>query len=128
MQEVLTIKRQIEDYNGLASDEILSQIEKYATALKGLRVIHINATPRGGGIAEILNSLVPLSRSVGIDAKWYVMPLDNSFATITKSLHHFLQGYPGHLTNEQMGTYLSQNQNAALRLKKESIAASVYEY
>jgi len=126
VQEVLTIKRQLEDYNGLISDEILSQIEKYSAALKGLRVIHINTTPQGGGVAEILNSLVPLSKSVGIDAKWYVMPLDNSFATITKSLHHFLQGYPGHLTDEQMGTYLSQNQNAALRLKKESIAADIW--
>jgi len=128
VQEVLAIKRQLEDYNGLISGEILSEIEKYSAALKGLRVIHINTTPQGGGVAEILNSLVPLSRSVGIDTKWYVMPLDNSFATITKSLRHFLQGYPGHLTDEQMGTYLSQNQNAALRLKKESIAASVYEY
>jgi len=126
LQEVLTIERQIEDYNGLVSDEILSQIEKYAAALKGLRVIHINATPRGGGIAEILNSLVPLSRSVGIDAKWYVLSPDDSFATITKRLHHFLQGYPGRLTDEQMRTYLSQNQNEALQLKNKSIAADIW--
>ena len=126
MQEVLTIERQIEDYNGLVSDEILSQIEKHAAALKGLRVIHINATPRGGGVAEILNSLIPLSRSVGIDAKWYVMPLHDSFATITKRLHHFLQGYPGRLTDEQIGTYLAQNQSAALQLKNKSIAADIW--
>jgi len=126
VQEVLTIKRQLEDYNGLISDEILSEIEKYAAALKGLRVIHINTTPQGGGVAEILNSLVPLSQSVGIDAKWYVMPLDTSFATITKSLHHFLQGYPGRLTDEEMGTYLAHNEYAALRLRNKSIAADVW--
>ena len=126
MQEVLTIKRQLEDYNGLISDEILSEIEQYSAALKGLRVIHINTTPQGGGVAEILNSLVPLSRSVGIDARWYVMPLDNSFATITKSLHHFLQGHSGHLTDEEMGIYLAHNEKAALRLRNKSIAADVW--
>lgn len=126
MQEVLTTERQLGDYNGLVSDEILSEIKKHAAALKGLRVIHINATPQGGGVAEILNSLVPLSRSVGIDARWYVIPPDESFANITKRLHHYLQGYPGSLTDEQMGTYLAHNQDAALRLKNRSIAADVW--
>ena len=126
MQEVLTRELQLSNYSGLISEQILSEVEKLADGLKGLRVIHVNATPRGGGVAEILNSLIPLCRSVGIDAKWYVIPPDESFAVITKSLHHFLQGSPGYLTEEQMRIYLAHNEKAALELKSRSITGDVW--
>jgi len=125
MQEVLTSECQLRDYSSLVSEEILSEIERLTGRLKGLRVIHINATPQGGGVAEILNSLIPLLRSASIDAEWYAIPPDESSAAITKSLHHFLQGNPGYLTNEQMEIYLTHNQKAALELKNRSIAADV---
>jgi len=126
MQKVLTSERQLRDYSSLVSEEILSEIERLTGRLKGLRVIHINATPQGGGVAEILNSLTPLLRGVGIDAEWYAIPLDKSSAAITKSLHHFLQGNPGYLTSEQSDIYLTHNQKAALELKNRSIAADVW--
>ena len=113
MQEVLTCGHQLRDYSSLVSEEILSETERLANGLKGLRVVHINATPQGGGVAEILNSLTPLLRSVGIDAEWYAIPPDESSVAITKSLHHFLQGNPGNLTSEQMDIYLTYNQKAA---------------
>jgi trehalose synthase len=126
VQEVLTGERELRDYSSLVSEETLSEIEGLADRLKGLRVIHVNATPQGGGVAEILNSLIPLLRGAGIDAKWYVIPPDESFATITKSLHHSLQGNPGCLTGEQMKAYLTHNQRAALELKSKSISADVW--
>jgi len=126
MQEVLTCGHQLRDYSSLVSEEILSETERLANGLKGLRVVHINATPQGGGVAEILNSLTPLLRSVGIDAEWYAIPPDESSVAITKSLHHFLQGNPGYLTSEQMDIYLTYNQKAALELKNRSIAADVW--
>ena len=126
MQEVLTCGHQLRDYSSLVSEEILSETERLANGLKGLRVVHINATPQGGGVAEILNSLTPLLRSVGIDAEWYAIPPDESSVAITKSLHHFLQGNPGYLTSEQMDIYLTHNQKAALELKNRSIAADVW--
>jgi len=126
MQEVLTKGRQLRDYSSLVSEGILSEIERLADELKGLRVVHINATPQGGGVAEILNSLIPLLRNVGIDAEWYAIPPDESSAAITKSLHHFLQGKSGYLTSEQMDIYLMHNQKAALELKNRSIAADVW--
>ena len=126
MQEVLIGERELRDYSSLVSEETLSEMEGLADRLRGLRVIHINATPQGGGVAEILNSLIPLLRGAGIDAKWYVIPPDESFAAITKSLHHYLQGNPGCLTNEQMEIYLTHNQKAALELKSKSIAADVW--
>ena len=126
MQGVLTRERQLRDYSGLVSEEILSEIEGLAEGLRGLRVIHVNATPRGGGVAEILDSLVPLCRSVGIDTKWYVIPQDESFVAISKSLHHSLQGHPGHLTGEHMEIYLKHNQKAAVELKSKCVTADVW--
>ena len=120
MQEPLAGERQLRDYSGLVSEEVLSEIERLADGLKGLRVIHVNATPRGGGVAEILHSLIPLLRSLGIDAEWYVIPSDESFAAITKTLHHYLQGSPGYLTAEQMGIYLAHNQKVARELESKS--------
>jgi len=126
MQEVLTSGRQLRDYSGLVCEEILSEIENLADRLKGLRVIHINATPHGGGVAEILNSLIPLCRGLGIDAEWHVIPVDESFVSVTKGLHHYLQGTLGYLTEEQVQIYLAHNQKAALELESKSVSADVW--
>ena len=126
MQEVLMSERQLRDYSGLVSEEIFSEIERLADKVMGLRVIHVNATLRGGGVAEILSSLVPLCRSVGINAEWHVVSPSESFVAITKSLHHSLQGNPGCLTSEQMETYLTYNQQVALELKNKSVTADVW--
>jgi len=126
MREALLSDRRLRDYSGLVPEEILSDIERLADRLKGLRVIHVNATPLGGGVAEILDSLIPLLRSIGIDAVWYVIPLDELFVATTKILHHSLQGSPGYLTEEQMGVYLAQNQKAALELEGKLVTADVW--
>jgi len=99
----------LRDYEGLVSSETLSEIENLADALKGLHVIHVNATPQGGGVAEILDSLIPLLRSVGIDAEWHIISPEESFNAITKNLHHYLQGASGYPTDEQIACYLSHN-------------------
>ena len=52
--------------------------------------MHVNATPAGGGVAEILKSLVPLMRGLGIDAEWYAIEPDESFFRVSKALHHCL--------------------------------------
>jgi len=71
-------------------DELVSLGED----LKGLKVCHINSTPFGGGVAELLVSYIPLLRGLGIDADWQVIRGDHRFFTITKGLHNALQGAP----------------------------------
>jgi trehalose synthase len=55
----------------------------------------VNSTPQGGGVAEMLGSLVPYIRGAGIDSRWLVIPGDDEFFTITKRIHNFLHGSPG---------------------------------
>ena len=89
---VKTKKQKLETYKDLISNKLFKEIKKKAKDLKGLKVFHINATPRGGGVAEILKSLIPLMKGVGIKANWYTIPPRNHFFEITKSMHNALQG------------------------------------
>jgi len=89
---VKTPKARLDKYEGLLSNGISKEIEQLSKGLKGLKVFHVNATPRGGGVAEILRSLVPLMKGVGLDARWYTIPPRNNFFEITKKMHNALQG------------------------------------
>ena len=79
-------------YKGIVSEAILAEIETLSKDLKNLRVVMINSTPRGGGVAEILKSFVPLMKGVGIKADWYTIPPRNDFFKITKEIHNAIQG------------------------------------
>ena len=89
---VKTHHQKLEDYKKLISEELFLEIRQLAEALKGLKVFHINATPRGGGVAEILKSLVPLMKGIGLKAKWFTIPPREDFFAITKEIHNALQG------------------------------------
>lgn len=89
---VKTPKARLDKYKGLIPNGISKEIEQLSKGLKGLKVFHVNATPRGGGVAEILRSLVPLMKGVGLDARWYTIPPRNNFFEITKKMHNALQG------------------------------------
>src|SRR3990172_2545996 len=70
----------------------MSEIIALAQALKGARVLHINATAFGGGVAEILSTEVALMRDVGLFADWQVIQGADEFFTVTKAMHNSLQG------------------------------------
>ncbi len=72
--------------------EVIDEVVNLSEELKGLRVCHINSTPFGGGVAELLVSYIPLLRSLGIDADWQIIHGDRRFFAITKGLHNALQG------------------------------------
>ena len=58
-------------------------------------VWNINSTAVGGGVAEMLHSLLGYTRSVGIDSRWLVISGNPGFFHVTKRLHHALHGEPG---------------------------------
>jgi len=89
---VKTNRQKLEDYKELISEEFFQEIKDLAKSFKGLKVFHVNATPRGGGVAELLKSLVPLMKGAGIKAEWYTIPPREDFFMITKEIHNALQG------------------------------------
>ena len=106
MQRVMTMPRSITSYQDDASPEALAELERMAESLRGLRVLHVNATPVGGGVAEILQSEIPLLQSLGIVADWWTIDGAPEFFEVTKSMHNALQGNPRELTKEQKAIYI----------------------
>jgi trehalose synthase len=79
-------------YAALAGEEAIAEIRRLAEPLRGARVLHVNATSFGGGVAELLPTLTGLMRDAGLDAEWRVVPGNEAFFNVTKSIHNGLQG------------------------------------
>lgn len=96
--------------------ELLRQV----SLLRGKRVVHINATAEGGGVAEILKSLIPYLRSLGIESDWYAIDpkIGKNFFTITNKIHDALQGAPIKITGREWVLYKRTSKLLAAELDK----------
>ena len=99
----------IESYRKIAGDEAIAKIYKTARKLYGKYVLNINSTYQGGGVAEMLSSLVPLMNNTGIDAEWRILHGNPDFFTVTKKFHNALQGAGIHLTDLKKKLYAEAN-------------------
>ena len=95
----------IEDYTPLVGAETIDRVREKARPLRGLNVAHVNSTYYGGGVAELLSSLVVLMNSVGIRAEWRVIQGRPDFFSITKKMHNALQGGDINLSDLKMEIY-----------------------
>ena len=111
--------KSLADYTHLAGRELVEEVRALAEPLKGLRVSHISATAFGGGVSELLYTLVPLMRDVGLDADWQVIYGRDEFFHATKQMHNALQGDPQDLTEEQWAVWLGYNELNAQQLHDE---------
>src|SRR5205807_1572671 len=103
----------IGSYEGSAGGERIAQLRTLAAPLRGVRVLHVNATPYGGGVAEILCSEIPLLRDLGLVADWRVIRGDAAFFKVTKLIHNGLQGAEHDLTTAQREVYLTNSTRIA---------------
>ena len=107
-------KRKLEDYSKIIGKDEVREIRKYGEFLAGCSIQHINSTRIGGGVAEILENLVPLMEEVGLTAKWSVIKGSPEFYNVTKAFHNALHGQETEITPEMFETYLEN------RLRGES--------
>jgi trehalose synthase len=82
----------LEDYAQVAGSDIIAQLRQLAAPLTGAKVVHINSTRTGGGVAEILTKLVPLMQELDIDTHWETITGESEFFECTKGMHNTLQG------------------------------------
>ncbi len=101
LQEVALGQKTLTDYTHIVGKDLTEQIRQLSEPLKGKRVLHVSATAFGGGVSEILYTLVPLMRDVGVDAHWHVIFGKEEFYNATKLLHNSLQGAEETLSDEQ---------------------------
>lgn len=103
----------LDDYRAVAGDERIDEIQALAAPLRGARVLHLNATSFGGGVAELLTTVVPLMNDVGLAADWQVLEGADDFYKVTKAMHNSLQGMYVDWTPETREVWLSHNRKAA---------------
>jgi trehalose synthase len=108
----------IESYERSAGRGTISTLRELAAPLRGLRVLHVSATPYGGGVAEILRSQIPLLRDLGLAADWKLISGDAAFFRATKAIHNGLQGSSAGLSSDDEQHYLRQSAHNAAALEE----------
>jgi trehalose synthase len=117
LQPVTLGSKTLADYTHIFGRDEIAEIRELAEPLQGARVAHVSATAFGGGVAEILYTLVPLMKDVGIDVEWQIIYGREEFFHATKLMHNALQGAPDDLTPEQWDTWRRYNEINAKELR-----------
>lgn len=119
LQQVELEHKALDDYRFIVGDEVIAGIHSLAEPLQGARVVHVNATAFGGGVAEMLVTLVPLMRDVGFDAGWQVIEGEDEFFNVTKACHNGLQWMDIPFTEEMQAIWQRYNEMNADRFEGE---------
>jgi trehalose synthase len=119
LQQVDVGTQSIDAYRRSAGDDAVEALRELGRSLRGARVLHLNATPYGGGVAELLRSEIPLLRDLGLAADWKLITGAEPFFEVTKAIHNGLQGAPRALTSREFETYLTYSARNAQLLDEE---------
>ncbi|HKK54685.1 glycosyltransferase [Marinobacter sp.] len=107
----------LESYAEVTGNAIVDQLRQLATPLRGMKVVHVNSTRVGGGVAEILDKLVPLMCELGIDTSWEIITGESDFYQCTKSFHNGLQGHRIAIPEHLLRAYEETNVRTAEQLR-----------
>jgi trehalose synthase len=127
LQEVALGHRSLADYTHIAGRGLIDEIRQLAAPLEGRRILHVSATAFGGGVSEILYTLVPLMVDVGLDAHWQVILGREEFFNVTKLMHNSLQGDEQAISDEQWEVFEAYNAMNAQDLEGEWDAIIIHD-
>jgi trehalose synthase len=117
----------LERYEEVVGRHEIDHLRRLGERLAGKRMIHINSTRKGGGVAEILEWMVPLMNELGIDARWETIQGNADFYKVTKSFHNGLQGLPVNLRPKDYELHLAVNEANAQQLNLEADYVFVHD-
>lgn len=103
----------LNSYIPIVSERNVFQLEMLAEVLRGAKVVHINSTKLGGGVAEILAKMLPLKTDLGLDAEWHIIEGPPEFYMCTKAFHNSLQGLAEAPSDELIKIYEKVNRDTA---------------
>jgi trehalose synthase len=109
----------IEDYEQYIGSEATERIAAKAEKLRGRKVVHINSTYYGGGVAELLNAMTVLMNNAGIETGWRVIVGSPDFFGVTKKMHNALQGAEINLSDRKDEIYESVVEQNSVRMHLE---------
>jgi len=106
----------LERYAQVVAPGTLRALEALARKLRGHRLVMVNTTKTGGGVAEILHRVVVILNELGVPTTWEVMEGDDRFFGVTKKMHNALHGHGEKLTEEDRAIYAERTRQEAERL------------
>ena len=104
----------LDQYLPIVGEEKIERLIATAEKLKGVKILELNSSPYGGGVAEMLLSSIPFLNQLGLDTEWKVIQGTTPFYEVTKCIHNLLQGRGGCFTSEMEKIYfktLEDNNN-----------------
>ncbi|MEE9168986.1 MAG: glycosyltransferase [bacterium] len=108
---------QLNRYAEVTGEAVINELRQLAKPLQGMKVVHVNSTKAGGGVAEILNKLVPLMNDLGIHTNWEIIDGNQTFFQCTKSFHNGLQGSVVELPEAMLQAYEETNELNAEKMR-----------
>lgn len=109
----------LDAYADVAGRDVVDHLRQLAEPLRGSKILHINSTKVGGGVAEILEKLVPLMRELGLDTSWEVIEGNEDFFQCTKGMHNALQGNRVEISDHLLNVYEQVNRDNAEQLRSK---------
>jgi trehalose synthase len=106
----------LDKYQDVVGAEVINNLRQLAEPLRGTKVVHVNSTRDGGGVAEILHRMIPLKQELGLEPSWEVIVGDAEFYQCTKYMHNTLQGNRFEIPLPLLKRYEEVNQENAERL------------
>jgi trehalose synthase len=119
--------RRLDRYEEVVGHQEVERLRRVAERLKGKRIIHVNSTRTGGGVAEILEWMIPLMQELGLEARWEVISGPPDFYRVTKSFHNALQGRHVVLKRSDFDLHYQVNEENAKRLNLEGDIVFVHD-
>jgi trehalose synthase len=113
----------LDDYIPVVGVAAIQEIRALARRLEGRRALMVNSTAVGGGVAELLNRLIPLLEDLGIPTRWEVIRGGEEFFGVTKAIHNALHGTRAEITKSMLDLFREVNAGnaAALDLRADLV-------
>jgi len=117
----------ISEYSGISPTGDLLLLQKLGNKLKKKSFLHINSTKAGGGVAEILQRMIPILNGLGINTRWEIIEGDDRFFDITKKIHNAMQGNPEKFTKDMWDHHYEVNRMNAAKLDLDANAVLIHD-
>ena len=119
--------RLLDRYEEVVGHREVERLRRLAERVAAKRIVHVNSTRAGGGVAEILGWMVPLMQELGIETRWEVISGPPEFYRVTKAFHNGLQGFPVSLKKSDSDLHYEVNRENAQRLNLDADVVFIHD-
>lgn len=124
---MVTEVRTLEHYRAVTPPGTVDMLYRASERVRGKHFVHVNSTRLGGGVAEMLQRIVPLLNELGVVTRWDVIQGDEEFFRVTKSFHNALQGQEQPISAAMLDHYVETNRRNAARLNLEGDVVFIHD-